>query len=93
MTHQIFSIIKLSRIARRARPDWFSLAPGRMAEIAEKLDLDVGKMTTPVEITQEIYEKCVEPTLIQPTFVLDLPAELVPLAKSREDDSSLVDVF
>ena len=48
---------------------------------------------TDLEITHEIYEKFVEHTLIQPTFVVRLPAELVPLAKKCEDDPTLVDVY
>ena len=64
-----------------------------MVASAADLELDISDQMLPGEITHEIYEKCIEPGLIQPTFVLDLPAELVPLAKSREDDSSLVDVF
>jgi len=46
-----------------------------------------------VELTQEIFEKLIEKTLINPTFVTRLPAELVPLAKPCDDDPSLVDVF
>ena len=45
------------------------------------------------EITHEIYDKTIEGTLIQPTFITRLPAELVPLANTCEDDSELVDVF
>ncbi|MDD5598362.1 MAG: lysine--tRNA ligase, partial [Victivallaceae bacterium] len=41
----------------------------------------------------EVYEKLIEKTLIQPTFVTRLPAQLVPLAKTCSDDSSVVDVF
>jgi lysyl-tRNA synthetase class 2 len=33
------------------------------------------------EVTGAVFEKMIEPTLIQPTFVTHLPKELVPLAK------------
>ena len=46
-----------------------------------------------LEITHEVYEKLIEHTLIQPTFVLRMPEYLVPLAKKCEDDPTLVDVY
>jgi len=45
------------------------------------------------EITQSVFEKLIEPTLIQPTFVTHLPKELVPLAKLSDEDPSTVEVF
>jgi len=45
------------------------------------------------EITQAVFEKLIEPTLIQPTFVTHLPKELVPLAKLSPDDPTTVEVF
>ena len=47
-----------------------------------------GEMTH-AQITHEVYEKLIEKTLMQPTFVTRLPAELVPLAKRCEDDPSV----
>jgi lysyl-tRNA synthetase class 2 len=44
-------------------------------------------------MTQEIFEKCIEPTLRDPCFVTHLPRELVPLARESKEDPSLVDVF
>jgi lysyl-tRNA synthetase class 2 len=45
------------------------------------------------EITNNVFEKLVEPTLIQPTFVTHIPKELCPLAKITQGDSSTIDVF
>ncbi len=75
------------------REDWFSLSPAEMAAEAAGRGLEVAPEMTALEITHEIYEKCVEPSLIQPTFVLDLPAPLVPLARRKKDDPDSVDVF
>ncbi|MBM4149799.1 MAG: lysine--tRNA ligase, partial [Lentisphaerae bacterium] len=44
-------------------------------------------------LNHEIYEKLIENTLIQPTFVRRLPAALIPLARACEDDDKLADVF
>ena len=40
-----------------------------------------------------LFETLVEPTLVQPTFVVDFPAELSPLSKRKRDDPRLVDRF
>lgn len=42
------------------------------------------------QIVQEVFEKRVEPTLIQPTFVLDFPTDVSPLAKRKADNPKLV---
>ncbi|OLC11997.1 MAG: lysine--tRNA ligase [Candidatus Rokubacteria bacterium 13_1_40CM_69_27] len=45
------------------------------------------------EVWKEAFESLVEPTLVQPTFVIDFPVELSPLAKTKRDDARLVDRF
>jgi len=45
------------------------------------------------EIIHELYEKLVERTLIQPTFVCDYPAAVRPLAKRHRTDPDLVEAF
>ena len=41
----------------------------------------------------ELYEQRVEPTLWEPTFVLDYPADVSPLARRRRDDPRFVERF
>src|SRR5438477_3662596 len=45
------------------------------------------------EIWKEVFDELVEPTLVQPTFVIDYPIELSPLAKKKRDNPRLVDRF
>ncbi len=45
------------------------------------------------KLWKEVFETLVEPTLVQPTFVVDFPIELSPLARRKRDDPRLVDRF
>ncbi|MFH0909240.1 MAG: lysine--tRNA ligase [bacterium] len=80
-------------VKQTAGADWFDLDLAGMRAKAESLGLHVAPEWSAVEITQEVFEKLIEKTLINPTFVTRLPVELVPLAKACEDDPTVVDVF
>jgi lysyl-tRNA synthetase class 2 len=45
------------------------------------------------QIVLELYEKLVEPTLMQPTFVRDYPVEVRPLARPHRQDSRLAEAW
>ncbi|HLS29151.1 MAG TPA: lysine--tRNA ligase [Opitutales bacterium] len=74
-------------------PDWFSRTKEEKLAAAAKLGLQVDPDLEDFEVTNDIFEKKIEPTLIQPTFVTHLPKELCPLAKITLDDDSTIDVF
>jgi lysyl-tRNA synthetase class 2 len=79
-----------------AGPDWFEISPQerrRRAIDDLKLGGDIAAGYEDFEVTGAVFEKLVEPTLIQPTFVTHLPKELVPLAKVSSDDPTTVEVF
>jgi len=74
-------------------PDWFDLTIDAARSRAHEHHLHIEPQWSMVELTQEVFEKMVEKTLVNPTFVTRLPAALVPLAKPCADDPTLVDVF
>ncbi len=80
-------------IRERVGSDWYDITVDEKIVRARALGLTVMDTWTPEEITHEVYEKSIEATLIQPTFVTRLPAHLVPLAKRCSDDPSVVDVY
>jgi lysyl-tRNA synthetase class 2 len=70
----------------------------RATAVAGERGVDAGSWRwgaeTPVyQMWKDVFETFVEPTLVQPTFVLDFPTELSPLARQKKDDPSLVDRF
>src|SRR5207244_9167904 len=48
---------------------------------------------SPPEQLQELYEKLIEPTLIDPTFVTHVPSVIIPLARESKDDPFFADVY
>jgi lysyl-tRNA synthetase class 2 len=73
--------------------DWFSRSKAEKIAKAEAMGLAVHPGWEEFEITNEIFSKKIEPTLIQPTFITHLPKELCPLAKITADDPTTIDVF
>jgi lysyl-tRNA synthetase class 2 len=71
-----------------AYPDAASLR-ARMAELG--MDVDPGKGKG--RLIEELLSTFVEPKLFQPTFLLDYPVEMSPLAKRKRGDDQLVERF
>jgi lysyl-tRNA synthetase, class II len=86
--------IKYKDIVReRAGADWFDLPPTARRARAVELGAEIAKEYEDFEVTQAVFEKLIEPTLINPTFVTHAPKELIPLAKLSPEDPSTVEVF
>jgi lysyl-tRNA synthetase class 2 len=61
--------------------------------IGKRHGLDVREGLDNGEIILELYEKLVEHTLVNPTFVSDYPASVRPLAKPHRSQPGLVEAF
>jgi len=62
-------------------------------EWARKEGLDIETGASHGKILDEIFKEKVEPDLVQPTFIIDYPVELSPLAKKKKDQPELVERF
>jgi len=60
-----------------------------LIKLAEQHDVALRPDWTAGEIVLELYEKLVEHTLVQPTMVMDYPADARPLARQHRDDPRL----
>jgi lysyl-tRNA synthetase class 2 len=61
--------------------------------VAERARVPVGPEDDAGEIALELYEKLVEPTIVEPTFVRDYPASVRPLARPHRDDPRLAEAW
>jgi lysyl-tRNA synthetase class 2 len=62
-----------------------------MRALAERHGIGVDPRWGQGKIAQELFEKLVEPTLFEPTFVMDFPREVSPLARPHRSQPGLTE--
>lgn len=62
-------------------------------EASRRLGLPAGPELHLSTMVNNIFESSVQPTLVQPTFIMDYPTLISPLAKARADDPHLTERF
>jgi len=77
----------------RVGKDWFKITTGERKARATQLGVEFPSDAPDYEVTNVVFEKTIEPTLLNPTFVTRLPSDLVVLAKPNREDPTVVDVF
>lgn len=65
-----------------------------LATIVERFELEKELLSlSDAKLLMELFERLVEPRLIQPTFVTQYPAEVSPLSRPNDSDPAFVDRF
>ena len=55
--------------------------------------MELDETMSPAYLVDKLVSTYVEPTLVQPTFLIDYPAETTPLAKTKKDNPAMVERF
>lgn len=61
--------------------------------LSKNIGLDTSNLTGKAKLIDEIFSHTVEPDLIQPTFIVDYPLILSPLAKKHRSRENVVERF
>ncbi len=64
-----------------------------LKDLIHKFHLEIPENSSYTKILDEIFSEKVQPHLIQPTFVIDYPIEISPLAKKHRTEAGLVERF
>ena len=64
-----------------------------LVAVANKLGVEVQRTESRASIIDKLVGALVEPQLIQPTFLMDYPVEMTPLAKSKPGNPAYVERF
>jgi lysyl-tRNA synthetase class 2 len=70
-----------------------SMPIDELRAICDQLDVPYKKNDGPGKLVLEIYEKTTEANIAGPTFVMDYPREVSPLARVHRDDPLLTERF
>jgi lysyl-tRNA synthetase, class II len=80
-------------LSNAVAPDFREWSVDKKKEKALQMGIkDVAQLEV-FEVENQIFEKIIQPALIQPIFVTHLPKQLVPLAKISKEDPETVEVF
>jgi lysyl-tRNA synthetase class 2 len=83
----------IEAIQEKADIDVLSATTADLKEAAKKLGVDIKNLEGKAKLIDEIFSAAVQPGLIQPTYIIDYPVELSPLAKKHRSKPGLVERF
>ncbi len=83
----------IEAIKEKTGIDVLTASAAELKAVAKKLGADIEGLESKGKLIDEIFSAAVQPDLIQPTFVIDYPLELSPLAKKHRSKEGVVERF
>jgi len=73
--------------------DLLGVSYDELKKLKDEYNLELPDNASYVKILDELFSEIVQPNLVQPTFVIDYPIEMSPLAKKHRTEKGLVERF
>jgi len=73
--------------------DVIAASENELRSLAKNLGIEIEELFGKAKLIDEIFSQVVEPEIVQPTFVVDYPLILSPLAKKHRSKAGLVERF
>ena len=86
-------IAMLESIREKGGPDLSDFNFERALKLAREAGMNTIKLINQGKVVEAFFENLVEPHLISPTFVVDFPRDISPLAKVHRDNPNLAERF
>lgn len=87
-------VTMLDAVRKHTGADFAAVADDEAARrLADSVGVAVKKDMTWGSVLNEVFEQKVEQHLLQPTFIIDYPVEVSPLAKRKQGDARLTERF
>src|SRR6185503_10979192 len=83
----------LAAVSKAVGEDVSDMDPARLGRLCKARDLAVRPGAGAGGMLDELFTELVQPSLIQPTFVVDHPREVSPLAKVKRGHPQVVERF
>lgn len=75
-------------LKEHANVDMHTISDSDLIKVAQSLGVEKTEKVSRANLLDDVYKKTARPLLIQPTFVMDYPTDLKPLARPKEDGTS-----
>ena len=83
----------IDAIKEETSVDVIAASVDELKEACKKYGVDLKKVEGRTKLIDELFSVAVQPKLIQPTFIIDYPIELSPLAKKHRSKQGVVERF
>lgn len=86
-------ISMIDSITQQTGVDFYPMTFDEATAAAKKMGVEGDELINRGKVIEAVWEAKVEPTLVQPTFIVDFPVEISPLAKKHREKEGLTERF